>query len=50
MYAVYRVFLEDGELKEYYWGKWSDENTANEVALELRGGSCLSTVVRYIEK
>ena len=50
MYEVYRVFLEDGELKEYYWGRWSDERKANEVALELRDGSCLSTVVYKVDK
>jgi hypothetical protein len=32
MYEVYRWV--DGEW--YYWGRWSDRNRANEVALELR--------------
>ena len=50
MYEVYKVFLENDELKEYYWGAWEDANKANEVALELRDGSCFSTVVHYVEK
>lgn len=50
MWQVFRVFLEDGELKEYYWGEWEDRDKANEVALELRDGSCFSTVVYYKEK
>jgi hypothetical protein len=50
MYQVFRQFIENGEIKEYYWGEWADSNKANEVALELRGGDCFSTVVRYVEK
>lgn len=46
MFKVYRVFLENGKLNEYYWGQWADENKANEVALELRDGNCFSTIVR----
>ena len=49
MWQVFRVFWEDGELKEYYWGEWEDRDKANEVALELRDGSCFSTVVHYKE-
>ena len=50
MYQVFRQFWVDGKIEEYYWGEWEDPNTANEVALELRGGACFSTVVRYVEK
>ena len=49
-YQVFRVFVEDGELKEYYWGTWTDRNKANEVALELRTGDCFSTVVHEVEE
>ena len=50
MYQVFRQFIEDGEIKEYYWGEWADEKVANKVALELRATDCFSTVVRYVEK
>lgn len=50
MYQVFRQFWVDSKIEEYYWGEWEDPNTANEVALELRGGACFSTVVRYVEK
>lgn len=50
MYQVFRVFLENGELKEYFYGQWENADIANEVALELRKGDCLSTVVYYVEK
>ena len=46
MYAVYTVFEVNGKLEEYFYGRWVDSNTANEVALKLREEiDCFSTVV-----
>lgn len=49
MYKVYRVYLVDGKLEEYFWGEWADADTANEVALQLREEepALFSTVVHY---
>lgn len=37
-YIVNKVFLNfaEGKIEKFYWGTWTDYNTANEVALELR--------------
>ena len=43
-YAVYRMV--DGEW--WYWGKWTDRNRANEVALELQD-TCEGVWVKEIE-
>ena len=44
MYKVYRVVEINGEVVDCYWGQWSDENKANEIALQLRD-TCFSTYV-----
>lgn len=46
MFKVFRVIeMEDGKLLDCYWGSWEDKERANEVALELRDGTCFSTYV-----
>ncbi len=44
MFRVYRQFLEDGKIRDYYYGTY-DRDTANRVAMELREGDCFSTYV-----
>lgn len=51
MYKVFRVFIDEQGVHEYYWGQWEDAHTANEVALKLRDdGFCDSSIVRYVEE
>ena len=37
MYIVFTESFEGAQVERWYYGRWADKNTANEVALDLGG-------------